>query len=247
MSNNLAKLSILATVALAGYDMKLLLDPTDPLNSAIQSQNPTTKPAVTNSPQGTQKLIKNAPFQSSNTQASTYTTNATNLIQSSMHLVQSHNDKSSFKSYVDINEKNGADPATNDQKENVSSEKENTASKMKYSISGNAKNVVVKKILDSLLTQFISSKLALDGENEVNVWNFFFVGKEVNVFLFICSQVLKLLTSNTRNPYLIWDNGTRAQLVDFLEYQRTKSSKEQYEDITDIHSIVKEFTFDAQK
>lgn len=69
-------------------------------------------------------------------------------------------------------------------------------------------------------------------------------GKE-NFFSFL--QVLKLLTSNTRNPYLIWDNGTRAQLVDFLEYQRTKSSKEQYEDITDVHEIVKEFTFDAQK
>lgn len=67
-----------------------------------------------------------------------------------------------------------------------------------------------------------------------------------NVSFHLC-QVLKLLTSNTRNPYLIWDNGTRAQLVDFLDYQRTKSSKEQYEDITDIHNIVKDFTFDAQK
>lgn len=56
-----------------------------------------------------------------------------------------------------------------------------------------------------------------------------------------------MLTSNTRNPYLIWDNATRAQLVDFLEYQRTKSSKEQYEDVTDIHEIVKEFSFDSQK
>lgn len=171
MANNLAKLSILATVALAGYDMKLLLDPTDPLNSAINSQNP-TKPAATNSPQGTQKSIQNAPFQSSSTQGSTYTTNATNLIQSSMHLVQSHNDKTSFKSYVDLNEKNG-DASGNGQSESVSSEKENTASKKKYSISGNAKNVVVKKILDSLLTQFISSKLALDGENEVNDGNQF--------------------------------------------------------------------------
>lgn len=166
MANNLAKLSILGTVALAGYDMKLLLDPNDPLNSAIKSQNI----SATNSPQGTQKLsIKNStPFQSSNTHASTYTTNATNLIQSSMHLVQSHNDKTSFKSYVDINEKNG-DPSGNGQIESVSAEKENTASKKKYEISGTAKNVVVKKILDNLLTQFISSKLASDGENEVNL------------------------------------------------------------------------------
>lgn len=167
MANNLAKLSILATVALAGYEMKLLLDPTDPLNSAIKSQNPATNPAPTNSPQGTQKLIKSPPFQSANTQASSYTTNATNLIQSSMHLVQSHNEKTSFKSYVDINEKNGDELAT-EPRENVSAEKENTASKKKYSISGDAKNVVVKRILDNLLTQFISSKLALDGENEVS-------------------------------------------------------------------------------
>lgn len=169
MANNLAKLSILATVALAGYEMKLLLDPTDPLNSAIKSQNPTDKP--TNSPQGAQKLLRNVPFQSTNSQASTYTTNATNIIQNSMHLVKSHNDndKTSFKSYVDMNDKNGETSGNGQKTENVSSEKENTASKKKYSISGNAKNGVVKKILDSLLTQFISSKLALDGENEVNV------------------------------------------------------------------------------
>ncbi|KAG4066888.1 hypothetical protein HA402_008990 [Bradysia odoriphaga] len=185
MANNLAKLSILATVALAGYDMKLLLDPADQLSSAIKSQSPVNKPAATNSPQGSQKLIKSAQFQSTNPQASGYTTNATNLIQNSMHLVQSHIEKTSFKAFVDINEKNGDTPES-EQSENVSCGKENTASKKKFAISGNAKNVVVKKILDNLLTQFISSKLALDGENEV----------------------LKLLTSNTRNPYLIWDNGT---------------------------------------
>lgn len=33
-------------------------------------------------------------------------------------------------------------------------------------------------------------------------------------------QVLKILNSNNENPYLIWDNGTRAQLVEFVEEQR---------------------------
>ena len=33
-------------------------------------------------------------------------------------------------------------------------------------------------------------------------------------------QMLKLLTSNSENPYLVWNNGTRAELVDFLEEQR---------------------------
>jgi hypothetical protein len=32
---------------------------------------------------------------------------------------------------------------------------------------------------------------------------------------------LKALNSNTENPYLIWENGTRAELTDFLEKQQT--------------------------
>lgn len=64
---------------------------------------------------------------------------------------------------------------------------------------------------------------------------------------FLISKVLKLLTSNTRNPYVIWENATRSQLIDFLEYQRTKHSKEQYEDVTDIYNIVSDFSFDAHR
>jgi len=33
-------------------------------------------------------------------------------------------------------------------------------------------------------------------------------------------QVLKLLNSNSENPYLIWNNGTRAELMEFLEEQQ---------------------------
>lgn len=66
-------------------------------------------------------------------------------------------------------------------------------------------------------------------------------------FFFIIFKVLKLLNSNTRNPYVIWDNATRTQLLDFLEHQRTKSAKEQYEDITDIYNIVADFSFDAHR
>ena len=36
-------------------------------------------------------------------------------------------------------------------------------------------------------------------------------------------EVLKLLNSNVESPYLIWDNGTRAELTDFLENERTSS------------------------
>ncbi|RCN30252.1 hypothetical protein ANCCAN_23980 [Ancylostoma caninum] len=37
--------------------------------------------------------------------------------------------------------------------------------------------------------------------------------------------VLKTLNSNTENPYLIWDNGTRAEVLEFVERHRT--SREQ--------------------
>jgi len=33
-------------------------------------------------------------------------------------------------------------------------------------------------------------------------------------------ELLKLLNSNSENPYLVWNNGTRAELTDFLEEQR---------------------------
>ncbi|CAJ0944421.1 unnamed protein product, partial [Mesorhabditis belari] len=36
-------------------------------------------------------------------------------------------------------------------------------------------------------------------------------------------EVLKTLNSNTENPYLVWDNGTRAELLEFVEKQRTST------------------------
>lgn len=35
--------------------------------------------------------------------------------------------------------------------------------------------------------------------------------------------MLKVLNSNMENPYLIWDNGTRAELLEFVEKHRTSS------------------------
>lgn len=32
---------------------------------------------------------------------------------------------------------------------------------------------------------------------------------------------MKILNSNSQNPYLLWDNSTRAQLLEYLEDQRT--------------------------
>ena len=50
---------------------------------------------------------------------------------------------------------------------------------------------------------------------------------------FLVLQVLKILTSNVETPYLIWDNGTRTQLLDFLtvnqqEHVKTGQSDPEY-------------------
>lgn len=38
-------------------------------------------------------------------------------------------------------------------------------------------------------------------------------------------KVLKVLNSNSENPYLIWNNGTRAELLEFLEHQQEGNIK----------------------
>ncbi|VDM97385.1 unnamed protein product [Thelazia callipaeda] len=37
-------------------------------------------------------------------------------------------------------------------------------------------------------------------------------------------QILKILNSNTENPYLIWDNGIRNELLEFVEHHRTSAT-----------------------
>ncbi|KAB0803499.1 hypothetical protein PPYR_00469 [Photinus pyralis] len=59
-------------------------------------------------------------------------------------------------------------------------------------------NPVTRGILDTLLTGYVANQLATE-QPEV---------------------ILKMLNSNCETPYLIWNNGTRAELVDFLETQR---------------------------
>ncbi|KAK4884053.1 hypothetical protein RN001_000324 [Aquatica leii] len=60
------------------------------------------------------------------------------------------------------------------------------------------KNPVTRGILDTLLTPFVANQLGCE-TSEV---------------------ILKTLNSNCETPYLIWNNGTRAELIDFLETQR---------------------------
>lgn len=170
---------------------------------------------------------------------STYTSNATNVIaQNSINSVTPSTTTSSlveagssakaanFKSYLPeetfANNGSVASAAAN----NAPTEKLNPASNRKYAINPQfPRNVVVKQMLDRLLTPFLADKLAASNDEEV----------------------LKMLTSNTRNPYLIWENATRAQLIDFLETQRLTSAKHQYDDIDEVQEIVDAFEFDAHR
>lgn len=217
-ANNLARMSILSIVALCGYDLKLILQDNDPLNVAIR-YNTATTPTGTASGGSSVK----ASAQSSPSTTSPYTSNATNLIQNNaIHAMQMNNNNPTKATGGVEKISDGEEVFESDQ---TAVEKENFANNRKYTISGIPTNIFVKQIVDRLLTKYITDKFATHSD----------------------SEVLKLLTSNTRNPYVIWDNATRTQLTDFLEYQRTKSAKEQYDDITDIHNIVSEFSFDAHR
>ncbi|CAG9859086.1 unnamed protein product [Phyllotreta striolata] len=64
-------------------------------------------------------------------------------------------------------------------------------------------NPLTRDILGVLLTAFLSEQLGDDKPEEV----------------------LKILNSNSETPYLLWDNGTRAELMDFLETQSNGRSE----------------------
>jgi len=63
------------------------------------------------------------------------------------------------------------------------------------------KNPVIEESLTAMLTPYIVYKMRV---NKVD-------------------EALKLLNTDSENPYLVWDLGTRAQLVEFLETERTSS------------------------
>ena len=86
----------------------------------------------------------------------------------------------------------------------ISSDSDATAAKDEYEnavVVATPKNPVIEECLSAMLTPYVVS-LMRDGS-----------------YL----EVLKILNSNTENPYMIWDNGTRAELTDFLENERTSS------------------------
>lgn len=154
-SNNLARLSILSIVALAGYDLKLVLDPNDPINAAIKSVNSTPKNGGTPTGTGPAGSVKTSA--QSSPSASAYTSNAQNIIQ---------NNAANFKSYVNLNDKVSSSEEALETEPVV--EKENSTSNKKYNISGSATNLVVKKIIDQLLTKYIADKFATHSDAEVS-------------------------------------------------------------------------------
>uniref|UniRef100_A0A8D2LVZ6 DnaJ heat shock protein family (Hsp40) member C13 n=1 Tax=Varanus komodoensis TaxID=61221 RepID=A0A8D2LVZ6_VARKO len=64
-------------------------------------------------------------------------------------------------------------------------------------------NPTIRKSLAGMLTPYIARKLAVINPTEI----------------------LKMLNSNTENPYLIWNNRTRAELLEFLESQQESMIK----------------------
>ncbi|XP_049787278.1 dnaJ homolog subfamily C member 13 [Schistocerca cancellata] len=84
------------------------------------------------------------------------------------------------------------------------------------------KNSVIQKALSSLLTPYLARQLSCDKP----------------------AEVLKILNSNCESPYLLWDNGTRAELCEYLEKQR--SNKLHYDD-DDDPTYGTEFTYSALK
>jgi DnaJ homolog subfamily C member 13 len=213
-ANNLAKSSVIACVALAGYtvtfkaDEKEIDEPEKKEPKEIKGKVESTTTITSSTTTTPITTIKEGEGGSTS-----YTSNASNILQNNSSLIAQVNNNSA-------NVKEPASPG-----EDASENAKLVKSYSKYTMTGEPQNIVAKSMLDILLTPFIADKLAVDAE----------------------SEVLKVLTQNTRNPYLIWDNGTRAQLLDFLEFQRQNSSKHQHDDITDIYNTTSKFVYDATR
>lgn len=201
LANNLAKMAVLGCIALAGYSMELRQKPV----TGSEANSPVAKPPP---------AIKPKPIQTN----TAYTQNAHNPLQSKQLAITSGKEKEP-ESSSGSSDTSSSTPTESEQQQQPS------AIQQKYIVTGEAKNTLIKQVLDRLLTRHIANQLATARD----------------------SEVLKLLTANTRNPYLIWDNGTRAQLKDFLEQQRTVSAKETHEDIAQVSELVSTFEFDAHK
>ncbi|XP_033628714.1 dnaJ homolog subfamily C member 13-like isoform X2 [Asterias rubens] len=71
-------------------------------------------------------------------------------------------------------------------------------------------NPAIRKSMSALLTPYLAKQLSLQTLNQVPL---------------SLNEVLKILNSNTENPYLIWDNSTRAELTEFVARQQDEKVK----------------------
>ncbi|BFG03467.1 dnaJ homolog subfamily C member 13 [Drosophila madeirensis] len=209
LANNLAKMAVLGCISLAGYSMELRQKPI----TGSESNSPAAKPPP---------AIKPKPVGGAGATNSAYTQNAHNPLQSKQLAITGGKEKEPDSS-SGSSDTSSSTPTDSEQQNPTKSS--SSAIQQKYIVTGEAKNSLVKQVLDRLLTRYIANQLATARD----------------------SDVLKLLTANTRNPYLIWDNGTRAQLKDFLEQQRTSSARETHDDIAQVYELVSSFEFDAHK
>uniref|UniRef100_A0A1A9X3H4 J domain-containing protein n=1 Tax=Glossina brevipalpis TaxID=37001 RepID=A0A1A9X3H4_9MUSC len=233
-ANTLAKMSILACVALAGYTLELRNKMESKSQNSSGHTSPTTGGLSSRVPLPPKpKLV-----------ASVYTQNAQNPLQNKQLAITSSVDVNNVINPTTVTTVSPSNPSPSisltttssptaskqdsqrsESTSPIKSEKITDLLKQKYNVKSDAQNVWVKQMLDRLLTKFIANKLTQEKD----------------------SEILKILTSNTRNPYLIWDNGTRAQLIDFLDQQRCAATKEAFDDIKQIHDLVAQFEFDAHK
>lgn len=220
LANNLAKLSVLGCCALAGYEMECLIKPSELRDVKVAA-------AVVGSPSVATASGVSSPSGAVALPASYQ--GGTNLVMRNSVLVQG---KVEGPEKVDEGkEVGGAENGKADEakeEEEAAEERERLRAReafRKYKASGEPKNGIVKRLLDLLVTPYLAGKFASGREHEV----------------------LKYLTSNTRNPYLIWDNGSRTQLIDFLEDQRLNSAKHRFSDIAEVAELVDKFTIDAHK
>lgn len=92
-------------------------------------------------------------------------------------------------------------------------------------------NPSIRKSLAAMLTPYISRKLGSNTPADVREKSRCCIERKKYklycvIYVFLpCLQVLKLLNSNSENPYLIWNNGTRAELMEFLEAQQESNIK----------------------
>ena len=81
-------------------------------------------------------------------------------------------------------------------------------------------NKTIQNIITNLLTSYISKLIVRHTVNEVRPLTLCKQWLLPPLLLLLFSKLLKILNSNTENPYLIWDNRTRAELIQYLETQQ---------------------------